>query len=204
MRLGRVARVATLRDRLSRRHFLACAGKSTLADELRRREIWTIRACADFFKLPPERRQAGGIGAVHDRAALRGELLESLGPGGDRLVRTASWDGWTRRSLLDRPKMAVPEQAVAVVDGTLLLAAPELDGLWDLRIWVHADLDVRRERMVLRDALWADDPSPEALRRRFDTCYRPDEEDYRLAQRTESVADAVLDNNVPARPRLLR
>ena len=184
-----------------------CAGKSTLAyelaDEFRRRGIWAVRACADFFKLPPEQRLAGGIGAVYNWSALRGELLEPLGPGGDRLVRTASWDGWTRRSLLDRPKMAVPEESVAVVDGALMLAAPQLDGLWDFRIWVHTDLAVRRERMVVRDVLWADDPSPEALRRRFDTRSRPDEENYRVERRAEAVADAVVNNNDPGRPRLL-
>ncbi|MFC7623287.1 hypothetical protein [Microlunatus sp. GCM10028923] len=184
------------------------AGKSTLADEIadefRRRGTWAVRACVDFFKVPPELRQAGGVGDMFDRAAVRRELLEPLLPGGDRLVRTASWDGWTQRDLLDRPRLAVPEDGVAVVDGVMITTAPELRDLWTLRIWVSAGADTRRERMVVRDALWSDDPSPEALRKRFDSRFKPDEEKYRIESGVESVVDAVVDNDDPARPVLLR
>ncbi len=103
-------------------------------------------------------------------------------------MRTGSWDGWTRRSLLDRPRLAVPDRSVAVVDGAMLLAEPELDGLWDLRIWVYAATNLRRERMVIRDALWADDPNPDALRRQFDSRYRPDEDAYERARRPDQTA----------------
>lgn len=185
-----------------------CAGKSTLGDELadefRRRDRWAVRACGDFFKLPPELRSSDTMKHVWDQPALRRELLEPLGPGGDRLIRTGSWDSWTKRTLLDRPRLAVPAEGIAVVDGVLIFTSAELEGLWDFRIWVHADTDVRRERMIIRDALWADDPSPEALRKRFDTRYRPEEEAYRSGSRVEEIADAVVDNNDPARPRLLR
>lgn len=184
------------------------AGKSTLADELAdefmRRGIWAVRACADFFKVPYDLRKAAGVESMYDREALRRELLEPLLPGGDRLVRTASWDGWTRRDLLDRPRLAVPEDGVAVVDGVMITTAPELRDLWTLRIWVSASTDTRRERMVVRDALWSDDPSPEALRKRFDQRYKPDEEKYRVESGVESIVDAVVDNNDPQRPVLLR
>lgn len=180
------------------------AGKSTLADELadefRRRGSWAVRACADFFKVPYELRRGGGVEDMFDRPALRRELLDPLLPGGDRLVRTASWDGWTRRDLLDRPRLAVPEDGVAVVDGVMITTAPELCDLWTLRIWVSASTDTRRERMVVRDALWSDDPSPEALRKRFDSRYKPDEEKYRIESGVESLVDAVVDNDDPARP----
>ncbi|GAB3764692.1 nucleoside/nucleotide kinase family protein [Microlunatus parietis] len=180
------------------------AGKSTLADELadefRRRGIWAVRACADFFKVPVELRTADGVESMFDRPALRRELLEPLLPGGDRLVRTASWDGWTQRDLLDRPQLAVPEDGVAVVDGVMITTAPELRELWTLRIWVSAGTDTRRERMVVRDALWSDDPSPEALRKRFDRRYQPDEEKYRFESGVEAIVDAVVDNDDPGRP----
>ncbi len=184
------------------------AGKSTLADELadefRRRSRWAVRACTDFFKIPPDRRTDNGVGSRYDRPALRRELLDPLGPFGDRLVRTGSWDGWTRRSLLDRPRLSVPPGGIAVVDGVLILTDPELEELWDFRIWVHTSIDTRRERMVVRDALWSDDPSPESLRKRFDDRYRPDEEAYRIGSQVEQLADAFVDNEDPARPRLLR
>ncbi|WP_152361227.1 hypothetical protein [Microlunatus speluncae] len=184
------------------------AGKSTLADELaaefRRRGRWAVRACADFFKIPPDRRSADGVAGMYDRPALRRELLEPLGPGGDRLVRTGSWDGWTRRSLLDRPRLAVPENGIAVVDGVLILTDAELEDLWDFRIWMHTSIDTRRERMVVRDALWSDEPSPEALRKRFDDRYRPDEEAYRIGSEVEKLADALVDNEDPLHPRLHR
>jgi uridine kinase len=185
-----------------------CAGKSTLGDELaeefRRRDRWAVRACGDFFKIPPELRAADGMRSIWDQPALRRELMEPLGPGGDRLIRTGSWDSWTKRNLLDRPRLAVPEDGIAVVDGVLIFTSAELAGLWDFRIWVHASADARRERMIIRDALWSDDPSPEALRKRFDQRYRPDEEAYRIESRVEEIADAVVDNEDPARPRLLR
>ena len=91
-----------------------------------------------------------------------------------------------------------------MVDGVLIFTSAELAGLWDFRIWVHASTDARRERMIIRDALWSDDPSPEALRKRFDQRYRPDEEAYRIGSRVEEIADAVVDNEDPARPTLLR
>lgn len=183
-----------------------CAGKSMLgeelADEFRQRGIWAVRSCADFFKLPLDRRPGGSFRTVYDRPSLRRELLEPLGPGGDRLIRTASWDGWTQRSLLDRPRLAVPDDGVAVVDGSMMLTAPELEGLLDFRIWVHASLEARRERMITRDVLWTEDPSPEAMRKKFDSRYVPDEEAYRFESGVESIVDAVVDNENPARPRL--
>lgn len=184
-----------------------CAGKSTLGDELadefRRRGVWAVRACADFFKLSPEQRTRDDLGSVYDRPTLRRELLEPLGPGGNRLVRTASWDGWTRRSLLDRPPSAVPEDGVAVVDGSMMLTAPDLAGLLDFRIWVRAGLDTRRERMVTRDLLWTEDPSPDTMRRKFDTRYAPVEEKYRIESGVETIVDVVVDNEDPLRPTLI-
>ena len=62
-----------------------CAGKSTLGDELadefRRRDRWAVRACGDFFRIPPELRTSGAIRSRWDQPALRRELLEPLGPG---------------------------------------------------------------------------------------------------------------------------
>jgi uridine kinase len=184
------------------------SGKTTLATELARRLTErghpAIRASADFFKIPPELRPARElpIRRVYDTDALRAELLAPLGPGGDRRYRTATYDGWTKRSLRDRPALTAPESAVLLVDGAFLME-PELEDLWDF--WIHVEVDpgIAVERFVLRDVLWTPDPEPDAMRRRYRERYQPDETSYARQVRPRERADAVVDNSDLASPRLL-
>jgi uridine kinase len=190
------------------------SGKTTLASELAARLIErghpAIRASADLFKIPPELRhtgqqsqpnQAWPIRRVYDNQALRAELLAPLGPGGDRRYRTATYDGWTRRSLRDRPALTAPECAVLLVDGAFLME-PELADLWDFWIHVYVDPDIAIERFVLRDALWTPNPEPDAMRKRYRERYQPDETCYAQQVRPRERADAVVDNGDLANPRL--
>lgn len=189
------------------------SGKTMLATELAERLIArdrpAVRASADLFKVPPELRRREverpdlhrewPIRRVYDTEALRGQLLAPLGPGGDRRYRTATYDGWTRRSLLDRPLLTAPESAVLLVDGAFLME-PELEDLWDFWIHVEVDTDVAVERFVVRDALWTADPEPSAMRARYRDRYQPDETAYARQVRPRERADAVLRNSDLAHP----
>jgi uridine kinase len=184
------------------------SGKTTLAGELAQRLIErgrpAIRASADFFKVPPELRGAREqpIRRVYDTGALRAELLAPLGPGGNRRYRTATYDGWTKRSLRDRPALTAPESVVLLVDGAFLME-PELEDLWDFWIHVEVDPSIAVERFVLRDVLWTPNPEPDAMRRRYRERYQPDETGYARQVRPRERADAVVDNSDLASPRLL-
>jgi uridine kinase len=191
------------------------SGKTTLASELAARLIErdrpAVRASADLFKIPPELRQAAQqseknrewpIRRVYDNEALRADLLAPLGPGGDRRYRTATYDGWTKRSLRDRPALTAPTCAVLLVDGAFLME-PELEDLWDFWIHVDVDPDVAIERFVRRDALWTANPEPDAMRKRYRERYQPDETCYAQQVRPREHADAVVHNSDLAGPGLL-
>ncbi|MEW1865120.1 hypothetical protein AB0399_32880 [Streptomyces sp. NPDC088194] len=192
------------------------SGKTTLATELAERLIArgrpAVRASADLFKVPPELRRPAverpdlqrewPIRRVYDTGALRGQLLAPLGPGGDRRYRTATYDGWTRRSLLDRPLLTAPDSAVLLVDGAFL-REPELEDLWDFWVHVEVDTEVAVERFVVRDALWTADPEPGAMRERYRARYQPDETAYARQVRPLERADAVVRNSDPAHPDLV-
>src|SRR5688572_32570063 len=86
------------------------AGKTTLADELveplRRAGREVIRASIDGFHYPREVRYARGPDSPEgyfldsfDYDAVRRELLDSLGPTGDRKFRTAVFDYRTDRTV---------------------------------------------------------------------------------------------------------
>ena len=70
-----------------------------------------------------------------------------------------------------------------VVDGVFLMR-PELDDLWDARVFVDVDPDEQWMRVLARD--------PEEVRARYATRYRPAYEAYRAAVRPERRADLVL------------
>ena len=127
------------------------AGKSMLADELmealRKAGRQVIRASVDGFHHPGERRYRRGRDSAEgyfldwfDPAAVKQQLLLPLGPGGDRRFRTAVIDHRTDRAV-DIPLQTAREDAVLLFDGVFLQRA-ELDGAWDLVIWVEAPFDV--------------------------------------------------------------
>jgi uridine kinase len=155
---GLVAYLTEVIDALQRPHPLRvgidgpdAAGKTTLADELaselRARQRTVIRASIDGFHRPRAERYRQGEDSPHgyyddsfDSDALRSNLLDPLGPNGNRRYRTATFDFRT-----DAPRPAAwavaPDDAVLLFDGVFLLR-PELFGGWDLRVFVAVASEV--------------------------------------------------------------
>ena len=93
-----------------------------------------------------------------------------------------------------------PANAVLLFDGVFLLR-PELDDLWDYRIFVDVDFAVALQRALLRDqSLFG---SAEAIRARYEQRYIPGQRLYLRSARPRERADVIVDNNDPTRPRLI-
>ena len=80
-------------------------------------------------------------------------------------------------------RAAVLAHASVVVDGVFLFR-PELDDLWDVRVFLDVDPEEQWRRVLARD--------PEDVRARYETRYRPAYTAYRAAVRPEERADVVL------------
>ena len=185
------------------------AGKTTLAGELaaalrdRGREV--LQASIDGFHRPRTERYARGEGSPlgyyadsFDHEALRSLLLEPLGPGGSRAVRTAVFD-FRADEPVDTPPLDVGRRAVLVFDGVFLLR-PELQELWDVRVFVAASFEETLRRALARDVeLFG---SAEAVERRYRARYIPGQRLYFAEARPERHADVVVLNDRPEAPRL--
>jgi uridine kinase len=186
------------------------AGKTTLADELagrlRQADREVIRASIDGFHRPrAERRRRGDTDPrgyyedSFDNELVRLVLLEPLGPTGDRRYRTAAFD-YRADTAVERPERIAPVNAVLVFDGVFLLR-PELVDCWEVKIFVAVDLEECVRRGVARDAdLFG---SPAETERRYRDRYVAGQRLYFAAVRPDELADAVVVNDDPARPRLL-
>lgn len=185
------------------------AGKTTLADELRplleARGRPVLRASVDGFHLTRAERYRRGPtspeGYYRDSFnydAFRRELLESLGPGGDRRFRARVFDLHADEPV-DEPRQEAPEGAVLLVDGVFLLR-PELAGLWDFRILVEVEPAEALRRAVLRDEdLFG---SPDEALRRYRSRYVPGQQLYRAEVDPGALADVVFENSDVAAPAL--
>lgn len=147
------------------------AGKTTLAGRLQARlqkhRRAVIRACGDDFQNRREIRwQLGSRSAegffrhTMDFGALRRELLEPLGPGGDLRYRTS----------VASPVATARRGDILVLDG-LFLCSPELEACFDLTVLVEADEDLCVQRAIARGQERIDDP--EEVRRLFHERYLP-------------------------------
>ncbi|BCB90523.1 nucleoside/nucleotide kinase family protein [Phytohabitans suffuscus] len=188
----------------------SAAGKTTLADELATvlrayTDRTVIRAGIDHFKRPVGRRTAYPEGSPEsyyldywDHDAIRDQLLVPLGPGGDRRYRTAVMD-LPALNPVDAPVQVAPDDAVLLADGAFL-QRPELDPLWDLRIYVDVSFDEVLRRGVARDQRWAG--SAAAAEDRYRTRYIPGERRYLDEVGPRERADVVVDNENPTAPTL--
>jgi uridine kinase len=138
-----------------------CAGKSTFADKLGAL-LRAARVSVDDFLRPIEERHARGTespeGYYHD-----------------------SFDNDAFRSAV----LAAPRPLVA--DG-VFLQRPELDDLWDLRIWLDISFEDALERAVVRDAELFDD-----VRARYERRYYPGQRLYIDEVDPRTRADIVVD-----------
>lgn len=188
---------------------VTASGKSTLARELASAvsELGrpVIQVSMDGFHHPRARRHRQGresaIGYyedAYDFGALARELLEPLGPAGNRRYRTSVIDLGTDTATAE-PVRGAPEDAVLVVDGTFL-QRPDIRDLWDERVWVDTPLEVARRRGVERDGDTLG--GPEAAERLFAKRYHAAAQIYIDAVAPAERATVVFGNEHPEHARL--
>jgi uridine kinase len=207
-----VERILTLGDRRVRVAIdgRTAAGKTTLGHELARvladagRVV--LRASLDDFKRPwaeahlyDRRSGEGYYRNAFDLDAIRALLLDPARPSGSGRVVLCSIDPITQISHAGTCTV-MPDDGVLVVDGVFALR-PELNHLWDLRIWIEIDAELSRRRGTGRDAEREGISQAEALHR---VRYGPAEEIYISDAQPLARADIVVDNTSFDGPRLLR
>lgn len=182
------------------------AGKTWLADEVARRaDIPVCRASVDGFHAPPDvRRRRGAFspeGYYRDSFTYESLIRELLVPfrSGADVVRTAVFD--FRADTEEHTVTHVGRRAALLFDGVFLLR-PELRDQWTLRIYLRVSEDVTLARALRRDhALFG---SEEAVIERYRLRYLPGQALYRREARPQNQAHIVIDNDDPARPKILK
>ncbi|MGF6823520.1 uridine kinase [Microbacterium sp. ZKA21] len=183
------------------------SGKTTFADELAE-ELESlghaaIRASVDGFHRPrAERYRRGRMSAegyyrdARDNEAIVSLLLRPLDRGGDRLIRTQSFDLTRDEPLNEEPRLA-DENAILIVDGTFL-QRPELAGHWDVVVFIETDPVVCLQRCVQRDAERLGGEAQ--ARMSYENRYQPAYELYETEAHPARTADILVGNDDPARP----
>ncbi len=212
-----VARTVALVDALGNQRLrvaidgLTASGKTSFGHELAlgiaARGRRAARASLDDFKRPwreahlyDRRTGEGYYRNAFDCAAARRLLLEPAGPSADGRVALCSIDPLTQ---VDHASVvtAMARNGVLIVDGTFA-CRPELDDLWDLRIWLDVDEALSVRRGTLRDAAMEGGASEaEALHR---DRYLAAERIYIAEVDPLSFVEVVVDNRDFARPVMLR
>jgi len=188
----------------------SAAGKTTLADKLagslrERTGREVVRAGLDYFKKPAGQRRTDDSPEEYyydywDYPGVQEKLLLPFGPGGSRRYVTALRDASARHEAGGEEQVAA-DDAILVVDGAFL-QRPELDGHWDLRIYVDISFETVQRRGHRRDAAWM--PSLAAAEERDRTKYVPGEQIYVREVNPRDRADIVIDNEDLAHPRRVR
>jgi uridine kinase len=186
------------------------AGKTTLADELvpflERFGRTVIRASIDGFHRPRAERYLRGpdspVGFYHDSfdtSAVRTQLLDPLGPGGDLHYRARTFDWRTDLPVVANVSMAPPD-AILIFDGIFSQRA-ELEKAWDLCVFLEAAFDETLERSLVRDR--TETSVTEEMIRRFWARYAAGQNIYLEEVCPREKAHFVIDNNDPNRPLFL-
>lgn len=183
------------------------SGKTTFADELaiavEQAGRPVIRAQIDGFHRPRvERYRRGRMSAegyyrdARDLDAVVSLLLAPLAPGGDRMIRTESFDLDADQPIDADPRRA-DDDAVLIVDGTFL-QRPELAAHWDATIYVRTSPAVCLQRGIDRDS--AHLGGSEQTQRMYAERYQPAYEMYEQEASPEQGADLIIDNDDPTQP----
>jgi uridine kinase len=181
------------------------AGKTTFADELARATARLgrppVRVSADDFHHPRAVRYrrgrddpAGFYLDSYDYERLFADVLDPLGPGGDRWYASRAHDLAGDAGLNPPKRRAVPP-SLLILDG-LFLHRPELAGVWDLSVFLDVPFRESVRRMHLRDGSPDDETHP-ALRR-----YVEGQRIYVAEAGPQNRADVLIDNT--DEPRILR
>lgn len=175
-------------------------GKTTfagcLADAIKGRGRPVLQVSMDGFHNPRAVRYRQGRGSAdgyyedaYDFDGVRRELLDPLGPGGDRRFRSAVID-LAKDSPVRGPQRTAGVGDVVVVDGSFL-QRPEMTGAWDLVVFLHASFEAAEARGATRDAHAMG--GIEAARTAFRTRYHAAQRRYIDECSPESTADVVID-----------
>ena len=189
---------------------LTAAGKTSFGHEIARGIAdlgrQALRASLDDFKrawrdahLYDRTSGEGYYRNAFDYDAARRLLLEPVGPQGPGIVALCSIDPITQ---IDHAAVVVPmsSDGVLIVDGVFAFR-PELNELWDLRIWLDVDPELSVRRGTQRDTeLEGDADAAEALHR---SRYLPAEMIYLDEVDPRRAADIVIDNRDFGLPRVL-
>jgi uridine kinase len=178
-----------------------------LAKELLPTGREVIRASIDGFHRPRAERYRQGADSPEgyyrdsfDHGAIRRELLDPLGPGGNCTYRAATFDFRTDSDVALLPSRAAAD-AILLFDGVFLLR-PELRDGWDLAIVVTVEPDESLRRALVRDVeLFG---SLEEVELRYRTRYLPGQQLYVDEASPLAAADFVVVNDRPAAPLLGR
>jgi uridine kinase len=185
------------------------SGKTILADEIasciRDKGRPVIRTSIDGFHRPKAERYARGRYSAEgyyydarDLAAVVKLLLSPLGPKGDRLYRTQSFDLENDVPVEQEPQLA-PADAVLIVDGTFL-QRPELRHEWDIAIFVKTSEQMSEQRGVARDSGRLN--GEDAARMLYAERYRPAFALYERECAPEENSDVLLINEDLRRPQI--
>lgn len=188
---------------------LSAAGKTSFGHELAEAVSHTgqtvLRASLDDFKKPWRDRHLydresgeGYYRNAFDYSAVRRLLLEPFSAEGPSSSALCSIDPLTQVDHSDVITLS-PSEAVLIVDGVFAFR-PEINGFWDLRIWLDVDPELSVERGAERDQVWAGSDAEAVHRAR----YLVAEQLYIEEVDPVSLADLVIDNSVFTRPRLVR
>jgi uridine kinase len=184
---------------------VTASGKTTLADDLAQvihdagRPV--IRVSVDDFHRPSTERYARGRLSpdgyyldAFDYQKLRERLLLSPGPGGNRRYVTAVHDQASDSPIGTPEERTAPTHSVVLIDGVFLFR-PEINYLWDYRIFLDVDLAIAYERGVSRDHEWIG--SRAKAQERYESRYIPAERLYLEQVHPEKLADVVISNTHP-------
>ena len=180
------------------------SGKTTfaghLAEAITGRPVLLIHA-DDFLNVREVRHRRGARSPegfwldTYDYAALEREVLTPLHRDGTGTYRTAATD--PRRNVrVDPPPRQAPDDAVVLVEG-MFLHRSELAHRWDYSVFLAVPFVETARRMALRDGTHPD-PGHPTMRRYVEgqRLYFSSDHPWRRATR-------VVDNTVPAHPRLM-
>jgi uridine kinase len=189
---------------------LTAAGKTTFAHELARMLAAhgrvVLRASLDDFKRPWSERhlydRLSGEGYYRnagDHETARRLLLDPARPGGSGVVALCAIDPITQ---VDQSGVVVrmPDDGILIVDSVFALR-PELDGCWDLRIWMDIDPELSVRRGLARDVVSYGGEDAEAVHR---DRWLAGEQLYIAEVDPQTLADFVIDNTDIDDPVLLR
>lgn len=167
----------------------SCSGKSSLARHLA--STLGRERCGLIYQ-DSYYRNDDSISNYDEPSALEFELLAEhltrLKQG--QTVMVPSYDFTLHRRKPEQHKQS--PQAIIIVDGILILHAPELTGLFDLSVFVQCDQATRRQRRIERDSVERG-RSIDSIVQQFDQQVAPLHDRY--VEPSMAKADLVYENN---------